>query len=326
MRLKYILILIIISTVFCGFSAYAQVRETDITLSISPKYPNPGENVNATLNSYTIDLDKANISWSVDNQMISVGIGKKSVSFKMGSAGSPTTVYATIDTITGQSLQKSATITPGSVDLLFEAYDSYVPPFYKGKALPASQGSFKVVAMPNISGKNGTVSSNNLSYKWVKDDNLQPDGSGWGKNYFTFQNSYLDKGNTVTVTVSDITGGINASSSINLQVKNPKIIFYENDPTLGTKWQNALSDGATIRQSGEIIDAEPYFFSPADINSSDLTFDWYINGDKIQTPDAKNILYIKPEAGQSGNAIIKLVVNNVNTLFQSLTKQIQVSF
>ena len=71
---------------------------------------------------------------------------------------------------------------------------------------------------------------------------------------------------------------------------------------------------------------EPYFFSPKNINASELTFDWSLNGEKIQTPSPKNILSIKPEAGQSGSATIKIDINNINTLFQSLSKQISVSF
>jgi hypothetical protein len=326
MQKKYLILVLVFTIALAGFFAHAQVRDTDIILSISPQYPSPNQDTGATLSSHSINLDKANISWSVNGQEASVGIGKKSFSFKTGDAGSSTVLSATIDTVDGQSLSKTMTITGAGVDMLWEAHDVYTPPFYKGKTLVPSQGGFKVVAIPNLTNQYGNVNANNLAYAWTKDGNPDPDSSGWGKNYFIFQNSYLDKGNDVEVTVSDITGSTNASGKITLNTANPKILFYENDPVLGVKWGSALSDGFKINSTGETINVAPYFFSPKDISSPDLTFDWSLNGTTIQTPDPKNILSIKPEAGQSGNATINISINNINTLFQNLTKQITVSF
>jgi len=326
MQRKYTILILILTIVSFGFFTHAQIRETDIVLGITPQYPNPNQNVSATLSSHSINLDKANISWSVNDQEKSVGIGKKSFSFTMGTVGSPTTLSAIIDTIDGQSISKTTTITPAGVDMLWEAYDAYVPPFYKGKALAPSQGKFKIVAVPNLVNQSGKVNINNLSYSWTKDDNVQSNSSGWGKSSFVFQNSYLDRDNTVEVKVSDISGGANASGRIILNTVNPKILFYENDPALGVKWETALNNGFTISSEGQILNVEPYFFSPKNINASELTFDWFLNGEKISTPDPKNILSIKPEEGKSGSATIKIDINNVNTLFQTMTKQLQVSF
>jgi hypothetical protein len=326
MQKKYIILILILVFTSMGAFVNAQVRNTDIVLSISPEYPSPNQNVNATLSSYVVSLDKANISWSINDQEMSVGVGKKSFSFKIGDSGSPTVLFATIETIDGQNLSKTITITPADVDMLWEAYDAYVPPFYKGKALAPSQGQFKVVAMSNLVNQSGKVNMNNLSYIWKKDDKVQSNSSGWGKSSFIFQNSYLDRDNSVEVKVSDISGNTNASGRITLNTTNPKILFYKNDPQLGTKWETVLNNGTTIDKDGEILVVEPYFFSPKNINTSELTFDWFLNKGKIATPSPKNILSIKPEAGQSGSATIKLEINNINTLFQTMSKQINVQF
>ena len=326
MRKRNLILIIIITFALMGSFANAQIRDTDIVLSILPEYPNPNQNVTATLSSHSIDLDKVNISWSVNSQEMSLGIGKKSFSFKTGEAGSSSTLTATIETIDGQNILKTINISPADVDILWEAYDSYVPPFYKGKALPPSQGKFKVVAMPSLINQNGKVNMSNLSYAWKKDGTVQSSSSGWGKSYFIFTNSYLDKNNIIEVKVSDISGGTNASGKITLKTTTPKILFYRNDPVFGIKWETILNNGFTIGESGETIVVEPYFFSPKDINSSYLTFKWTLNTQKIQTPDPKNILSIKPEAGQSGSSIIKVDINNTGTLFQSLAKQLTVQF
>lgn len=326
MAKKYLLfVFVFIFTVFGSFVS-AQIRNTDIVLSVSPQYPNSNQNVNITLNSYAINLDKANISWSVNGQETSRGIGKKSFSIKTGEVGLSVVLSAIIETIDGQSLSKTITITPADVSMLWEASDSYTPPFYKGKALAPSQGKFKIVAIPNLVNQIGKININNLSYTWIKDGNVQLNSSGWGKNYFTFQNSYLDKENNIEVKISDISGSINTSGKITLRTTDPKILFYRNDPQLGVRWETALDNRYTINPSGEILIVEPYFFSPKNINSSALTFDWFLGGEKIQTPNPKNILPIKPEAGKSGSAIIKVLISNTKTLFQNMSNQIKVSF
>jgi hypothetical protein len=323
-----ILILVFGLFVFTLFGSFAsaQIRSTDIVLSLSPEFPSPNQDVIATLGSFSTNLDKAYISWSINSEEISGGIGKKVFYFTTKDSGSLLSLAVSINTVDGQSIQKTITITPTDMDILWEARDSYVPPFYKGKALVGSQGIFKVVAMPNLMNQGERVSAGNLSYVWTKDGDIQSDSSGWGKNYFNLQNSYLDKENVVEVKVSDISGKATASGSIKLLTSKQKIIFYENNPSLGTKWERALSNGFKVDSEGTTLVAEPYFFSPQNINSSDLVFDWSLNKGKIQTPNSKNRLSVKSETGRTGNALIKVMVNNVKTLFQEAEKEISVQF
>ena len=191
MQKKYSILFLILVFVSMGYFAYAQVRNTDMVLNISPQYPSPNQDVNATLNSHVVNLNKANISWSVNDQEMSRGIGKKSFSFRVGDTGSLTVLSVTVETIEGQNILKTLTIRPAGVDILWQAYDSYVPPFYKGKALAPSQGTFKVVAIPNLVNQSGKVNINNLSYAWTKDGNVYFDSSEWCKNYFFFHNITL---------------------------------------------------------------------------------------------------------------------------------------
>ncbi len=326
MRKKSLALILAFAVLAGGIPVGAQIQDTDIVLSISPEHPGPNQEVIATLNSYSINLNKANIFWSVNNQEESGGIGRKSFSFRTGSSRSTTTLSVTIDTIDGQSILKTVTITPAGVDLLWEAYNAYTPPFYRGKALAPSQGIFKVTAIPNLSGQSGRINPNNLSYAWKLDGNGRPSSSGWGKNYLTFQNSYLETSNTVEVKVSDISGEVSASGRVALRTSDPKILFYQDDASLGVRWEKSLEDGFSMNPNGETIIAEPYFFSPKNIDSPQLAFDWILNGQKIEAPNPKNILSIKPDGGQSGSASIKLIVENLDTLFQKIEKEISVSF
>ncbi|MDQ3075752.1 MAG: hypothetical protein M3Q34_01340 [bacterium] len=323
---SFVFILSIFGAFFISDSAIAQVQSTDVVLSIVPKYPVPGDKVTATLTSYVTNLDKANMTWSVNGQNMVSGVGKKVFTFTLGTLGSTTLLNVDVQTIDRQSFSKNISLNATEIDMLWEATDSYVPPFYKGKALLSREGSLKVVAIPNIvSGKN-TLNPTNLSYIWEKDGKGQPNSSGWGMNFFIFKNSYIDKSNEVIVKVSDIFGNNETGNNITITPGNPKIQFYKKDILQGIDLAHILLDGHLVDKKGETVVAVPYFFSPKNINSPDLLLTWLINDKPARISNIKNELGIKGEEGKSGQAKVKVNIKNPNTLFQSLEKEINVVF
>ncbi len=326
MKKIYLILILVATLALYAYPVEAQLKTSDVTLNITPLFPTPNQTVSANLESFAIDLDKTNIAWLLNSQEKISGVGKKAFSFNVGGTGVSLSIEARISTVTGQNIIKRAVITPADIDMMWEAFDSYAPPFYRGKTMVSTEGSFKVVAMPNLINSFGKVNPASLSYSWVKDETPQPDLSGWGKNYFVFKNSSLDNENTISVAVSDAFGGANTQGEITLQTGTPEIIFYENNPLLGVNYDNAVRDGFLINKTGSTLVAAPYFFSPNDLSSKDLSFTWSLNGEGIATPVPKNILSIKPAEGQGGSAVIKIAINNAQTLFQSLEKELNVSF
>lgn len=305
--------------VFFAFSACAQVQSGNITLEINPKYPRANEEVKASLSSYATDLNKSKISWKLNGKIAIEMVGKKDFSFNTGNTGLQTVLEVEIQTSDGSFVNKKIIITPADIDMLWEAYDSYTPPFYKGKALVTSEGMIKVVALTNSRDSAG------LSYNWKQDDNNQPGSSGYKKNYYLFKNSYLDKDNTVEVTTSNLAGNNGGYGKITIKPWSPKIIFYEKGP-LGIKYEKALTDGFTIKSSGMIVAIEPYFFSPKNLSSGDLQFKWSLGDSEIDTPSPKNEMGIKPEKGQSGQSSIKVAISNIKKMFLEASKEINVNF
>jgi hypothetical protein len=317
---KGLLIFFVLICAFFAFKTNAQIQSGDIVFSISPKYPKANENVNASVSTYTIDLNSARISWILNGETKIAGVGKKNFSFNVGNSSFQTILEVKIETISGATINKKITISPSDVDMLWEAYNGYVPPFYKGKALASTEGSIKVVAVPSSQNLAG------FNYKWKEDNKSKQDSSGYEKNYFIYKNSYLEDVNNIDVSVSDLFGNDIGTGNTSITPGNPKILFYKKDQILGTKWENALTDGHTISTDGDIIVAEPYFFSNKDLTSSGYEFKWSLNGEDTMIPDQKNILAIKPEAGKSGNTAIKVIINNTKTLFQSMEKTLNVNF
>lgn len=327
LSLNLIAIIILFGAILPHWASAA--TSSDILVNVAPENPAPNENTSITLNSYANNLDSVLISWSIDGKTALSGIGKKIFSLNAPAAGSETSVVATIALPDG-SIDKTIIIRPNVMVLLWQANDSYTPPFYKGKAMPTAESSVKVVAMPEIKSGSGSglqnVSPKNMTYAWKKDYNNDQTGSGYGRNSFVYTNDYLDDLNNISVVASTIDQNSSSSSNIDIGTTPPKIVFYKNDPTLGTLWEQALSDGHTI-QGDEIIEAAPYFISPGDIRIPALTWDWSINDSPIDVNGLnKNLLPVKTQAGASGTSKIKLEINNIYKIFENVSKEISVEF
>jgi hypothetical protein len=59
---------------------------------------------------------------------------------------------------------------------------------------------------------------------------------------------------------------------------------------------------------------------------ANVSFKWLLNGEPVESQFPLNTLSVKPTSGQSGQALIKVIINNANTLFESVEKQLNVSF
>ncbi len=287
--------------------------------------PAPGENVNISLNSYVDNLNSVLISWSVNGKSGLSGIGKKSFSVNAPAAGQQTTVVATIKLPDGD-INTTMIIKSSVMVLLWQADDSYVPPFYKGKALPSPESEVKVVAMPEIRSGSQTMSPSNLVYTWKQDYNNAQDASGYGKNSFTYVNDYLDSSNNIDVVASTTDQTSSSEASIDIGTYQPKIVFYKNDAKLGTLWELALADGHKVT-GDETIQAAPYFISPGDIRIPTLAWTWSINDSPVTIESfQQNLMPLKVQSGTSGTSKIDLQINNTYKIFENVSKEINVNF
>ncbi|MGH7249697.1 MAG: hypothetical protein ACREGC_01870, partial [Minisyncoccia bacterium] len=174
----YLVVLFFVSVVILPPGARA-TSQSSLLVNVAPQNPAPGENTTITLSSYASNLDSVLISWSVDGKNVASGIGKKTFSLNAPSLGGESDVVATVSLPDG-ALQTKVIIKPAVMVLLWQATDSYVPPFYKGKAFPTPESQVKVVAIPQIKSGGKIVDPNNLTYVWQKDYTNNPNGSGYG--------------------------------------------------------------------------------------------------------------------------------------------------
>lgn len=298
--------------------AHAQAVDTitdrDISVALSPEIPAPNQQVTITLTSFAVDLNNAVISWSIGGKLALTDRGKKSFSFTMGATGTQTTIDIAIVSSDTLRIDKKIILTPADVDLLYESPDTYTPPFYKGKALPASEALIKVVAVPNQ--KSIDPKKNTSVYDWKRGYDAVESASGYGKNFFVFKNNYLNKSETVSVVTSGGTAGFTGTKSVAIAITTPNIIMYEKSPSEGILYNRALGNEFGLTGGETTLVAEPYYFAPRNANSESLIYTWKVGGATIPLPVIKNMLLISSEKGQSGVSRVSLSIESTPRLFQ----------
>jgi len=303
------------------------VVSESISLGLTPPSPGPMEDVLVKTTGSGTDLMRADFSWYVDGKLKDSGIGKISFSFKTGSVGRVATVRVVIKTIEGLRVEKSIAINPADLELVWET-DGYVPPFYKGKALPTPQSRIKIVAVPNfISTAGKSIDQNTLIYSWKDEDANAglPDNSGYGKKMLSLQMPILIHDRTISVGVSSLGNSIRAKKEIMVSPESVRVLFYESNPVEGVRYENTL--GATYNLDGEefSIKAEPYFFSTKDRNSGKLSYGWLLGNKKV-VPDSSEIITFKQEGGGTGAETVLLAVRNIANLFQQSSASFVLNF
>ncbi len=317
--------LMIISLFSLPFTASA-VSPSSINVDIVPPTPTPGESTTITLSSYGNNLDSALISWFVAGKKVTSSVGMKSFSINAPNMGSETSVKAVIDLPDGP-ITKTILIRPNIMVLLWQASDSYVPPFYRGKALPTEESTIKVVAMPEVKTKLGPVNPKNMIYSWQLNYASDGESTGYGKNTFTYTNDYLEDFENISATATTIDGQYSSQANINIKPRDPKIVFYKNDASMGILWEQALKDGHKI-VGDEVIVASPYFLSPKETWSPNLTWNWFLNDSLTNNTlkYRKNWIPLKVSGTDTGSATLKLQIENKYQLFGNISKEISLEF
>jgi hypothetical protein len=308
--------------IFAGREAFSASQipflESEIIVETSPSNPIPNQEVTIYISSYSIDLNRSTITWSSENGVVSSGIGKTSYTFNAPPANTSAVFSISITSPTGESVIKKISIRPADIDIFWESENGYTPPFYKGKSLPITNSSIKLVAIPNVN------SSRGFSFVWKKDDKVLNDKSGYDKSYYKFINSSFDLSNQITVVASAVQGDYVAQKSIDVSVYEPEIVFYKKDPAFGVDYNNAIVNNYKVQDDETTIVAEPYHFLMKE-NQNKFIYDWSINNKSIETPSKKNELSIKPTS-RSGYAIIGLNIYHINNMFQDVYKSIKINF
>ncbi len=312
----------ILSVFFTGTNTFAiDVQNSDISIKVSPENPRPFSATTISLTSFSTDLNKANIEWRSGGKLVLSGTGKTKYIFTTGGPNTVTSFDINIIPEGASAINKMLTINPSDIDLLWEAMDSYTPPFYKGKALPSTESQIKIVAYPNTSGLSNT-NQKNISYTWKNNYDTVGSASGYGKSKYIFINDNLKNTEKVSVVATGLSGSYSSEGKVDINIENPQIIFYKKSPLEGILYASALTDESYIEEDEITFVAEPYYLSFKD-GSSSFNYNWKINNNSIETPSKKRELTVRPSS-RGGYANVGFGMESITKLFQNVTNSIKI--
>ena len=302
----------------------AQINEGDLSFSMSPEVPGAFQDVTITVDSYLTNVSRAYFVWKKDGVTELSSAGANEFTFTTGDIGEKTTIDVGVLLPSGETIQKTLRFNPAEADLVWEGADSYVPPFYRGRALPTSEGTIRVLAIPQVNNTGTTANINNFVFRWTRNDGVLSDSSGFNKSSLLFQQSYLNDDENIEVVAQDNSTGATARGSISVPVFSPKILFYIRDPINGVDWFHELGDQYEVGAAEKTVLAAPYFFSPPNPLSGQLKYTWTINGQDVPNPSVQNMLTLK--SGETkGFSNLTLKIENTLKLFLEAEKNITIN-
>lgn len=311
------------------FLGHAQIQtdpiQTNLSTTITPEFPRPDDKVSIKIESYSFDLNRAVISWSLNGKKQKEGKGLKSFDFTAGPLGSVSTVEVYI--IPGEGNPAFNTVykfSPTDISLISEA-KTFVPLFYKGKASFAEESDVRVSAFPNFVDKNGnTIPRENLIYKWTRDDRPVPEVSGYGMSSYLFTGAFSGNTEYIGVTVSSQDGLLQGEGSLSIKPTKPLLLFYENNPLFGILYNKAITSGFTMKEKETSFTAVPYGLTRT--GNNDVTFHWTINGAPTQINQNGDTITVRNDSGASGNSLIGLSIENPKKIFQAVKENFSIVF
>jgi hypothetical protein len=288
-----------------------------LDISVSPQYPGPEQTVTLVATNYSTDLSRATISWYIGGRLMKSGTGEKEMTFTTGKLGPSASIRAVASTVEKNTISGTIIVRPSAITLNWEA-DTFTPPFYKGKALPAPGGKVKVVALPHVYAANGEVGPSRLLYKWEVDGNVQTDASGYGKNVFTFRQRDVPSISRVTVTAQTLDGKAVGRSSISIDPVYPHMTLYEDHPLYGIRLDHAMRDKEALYNQEIRLIAVPYYSSPAN-----FTYQWSVNGKEVSRGgNEASALSLSRKPEQTGDAVVSVKMNGSERIFQEAARSV----
>jgi hypothetical protein len=306
------------------FSSMSGLQD-NLELQLTPEHPAPNQTVQVKVVGYGINLNDAIIEWYVNGTLI--GRNVQETSFTTRGAGSPSTLSVVVAPEGSSPITKQISVYPTEVIMLWEA-DTFTPPLYRGKALPSSDSSVRIVALPNFVRTNGTVMDpRDLVYTWKKGGSTLGPQSGMGKNTLEIASEKMYRSELYRVEVESPDGVFQGEGQVTIASYAPEVLLYENDPVLGMRFERALMEGYTLKNEEVMVTGVPYFFSTEARSDPTLAFTWRMNGSEVESArnDQSSVTFRLSGAGE-GTARIALDVQHLSKILQVAKHSFSIMF
>ncbi len=306
---------IVAVTLFAALPAYAQFDSAfsdTLTISFDPLYPQPGQTVLLKVRSAFSDLDETNVVWRGNGTVIAEGVGATSATVVAGSTGQSTDI-----TVSAGGAQGAATLTPVSIDLLWEA-SSYTPPFFSGRSLPSAGSVVRVLAMPHFpKSGGGEISAADLVYTWRRDGALLSAASGRGKSSILIPTSPLSDDTALTVSVATTDKRVSGESTVRIPASDISVQLYEDHPLFGMMYHRAFSSTNATPETEITLVAVPFFAPVSVANDPRLQYEWTVNRSRVTGAENRRNAITINGGNATASALIELALSHATNFFIS---------
>jgi hypothetical protein len=313
--MKKILTIFIFLTIFASKSTYAQLLPEDISISLFPNNPKPGQIISATVESFGVDLSRVKVSWYYNDKLIASGIGKTETKITSPAFGQKASLLVRVSG-GGSDSETSVVISSSELDIIWEAVDSYTPPFYKGKALAPIGTKIKAVAVPSVGGLK------NLSYTWSHNGSVIKALSGTNKDSLTIKTDALSQRESFSASVSG--GTFEGQGETSLDLRDPSAVLYTKSNGF-VDYANGFTNLLPINNAGLTLRIEPFNITAGKNISDSLDVSFDIEGEVFRGEILPQELAItKPE--NPGQSSLKINISSLKEKLQVVKRAFTLSF
>ena len=289
-----------------GFLANAQIIPDALSLIASPSSPSPDEIVTIQAATPTFEKNSAFFSWTVEGKERPdlSGAGQDVIKISAGGLGSSLRVSVLVLRDNADALSAALTVRIADLALSWFA-QTYVPRWYKGKALPIQNSNVTMVAVPNIIIEGATLRPAELIYRWRLDE--EDEISGVGLDVFRIKTSDLPRSShRIRVVVEDSGKQIKKEGELFIVPTTPSIFIYQSSPLGGIENRSSLSFKTS--PGGNLLDfwAEPFFFNA--LSRQNLSYRWTVGTTEV-TGGVENPYLLTLDPGKQPTGIVPVSVS-----------------
>lgn len=289
----------------------------NVSIILDPQFPNPGDQVTATIDDYSLSGGGANITWFFDGLSAPNVSNSRTINFTAPAVDTVMTIVARLEFRDGTTLEAKRIIQPLYLDLIIEP-QTYIPLFYQGRALPTKGSVVNINAL--LQNKNGPVNSADYSYSWTLNNKSVYGGARIGGNWAQIIVPH-GQSSTITISIHDKMGTTVARKLVAIPTVDLEVHFYEVRSLLGLG-QKAITDEFIITGNSASIKAVPYFLDTRSVDNNLFT-EWSINSRPV-IGESSDPFEINLARGVTGSAQISFKIRNLSELLQSAESSFQV--
>lgn len=312
------LFLALYQTTHAQITSVPRFTANEITLDINPENPDAFQQVTIDLETFAIDIDLYTITWLVNGEEVLSGVGEKSFTTRVGQYGDSTKVDILIQAKDGRIVRKATVLRPATVDILWEAYDSYVPPFYKGKALPSRGSIIKATAIPNLVIGENHLPHNELDYTWRWNYRVKDTSSGFDRQFMAIKNLFTNREEVLSVEVQNLGGNIRGEGETTVVMREPDPLFYSVFPE-NNQYDLSRRLSSVSSTVGEAVNVSvaPYFFSiQPGATPNLLSYEWQVNNSPVSSNNQSSKNQLSVASTTQGSTELKVNIEHPQEDFQ----------